>query len=158
MYWYSPEKVDTDHSWDLCYLTPVRFLRFYTTWLTGCKGPIQMKLIITTMVLHLASFWKWEFWEIGNGLFNALLPTKPDASEEIYCKWQIYRFATNPYVSQATTTMNLKKTIALLQSSLPSFLMRLNPPPRPSPLPRRIPRRRIGSLSNNEGEGYVNVT
>ena len=29
--------------------------------------------------------------------------------------------------------MNLKKTIALLQSSLPSFLMRLNPPPRPSP-------------------------
>ena len=134
MYWYSPEKVDTYHSWDLCYLTPVRFLRFYTTWLTGCKGPIQMKLIITRIVLHLASFWKWEFWEIGNGLFNALLPTKPDASEEIYCKWQIYRFATN-LVSQATTMNLKKKPIALLQSSLPFFLMRLNPPPRPSPSP-----------------------
>ena len=138
MYSYSPEKVDTYHSWDLCYLTPVRFLRFYTTWLTGCKGPIQMKLIITRMVLHLASFWKWEFWEIGNGLFNALLPTKPDASEEIYCKWQIYRFATNPCLPSNNNNELKKKTIALLQSSLPFFLMRLNPPAPPlslSPFP-----------------------
>ena len=114
------------------------------------KNGFVLSLVLT--------FWKWEFWGIGDGLLTALLPTKPDASEEIYCKWPIYRFATNPYVSQATTTMNLKKTIALLQSSLPSFLMRLNPRPAPLPLPRRIPRRRIGSLSNNEGEGYVNVT
>ena len=111
----------------------MRFFRFCPTWLDGCKGPIQMKLIITRMVLHLASFWKWGFWEIRDGLLTALFPTKPDASKEIYCKWQIYRFATNPYVSQATTTMNLKKTIALLQE-FPSFLMRLKPPPpRPSP-------------------------
>ena len=89
------------------------------------KNGFALSLVLT--------FWKWEFCGIGDGLLTALLPTKPDASEEIYCKWQIYRFATNPYVSQATTTMNLKKTIALLQSSLPSFLTRLNSPPRPSP-------------------------
>ena len=28
---------------------------------------MQMKLIITRKVLHLASFWKWEFWELRNG-------------------------------------------------------------------------------------------
>ena len=29
---------------------------------------MQMKLILTRKVLHLASFWKWEFLELGNGL------------------------------------------------------------------------------------------
>ena len=30
---------------------------------------IQIKLIFTAKVLHLASFWKWEFLELGSGLF-----------------------------------------------------------------------------------------
>ena len=29
---------------------------------------MQMKLIITRKVLHLALFWKWEFLELANGL------------------------------------------------------------------------------------------
>ena len=30
------------------------------------------KLIFTTKVSHLASFWKWDFLELGNGLFDFL--------------------------------------------------------------------------------------
>ena len=30
---------------------------------------MQIKLIIGTKVLHLASFWKWEFLELANGPF-----------------------------------------------------------------------------------------
>ena len=30
---------------------------------------MQIKLIFTTKVSHLASFWKWEFLELGNDLF-----------------------------------------------------------------------------------------
>ena len=33
---------------------------------------MQIKLIFTTKVSHLASFWKWDFLELGNGLFNVL--------------------------------------------------------------------------------------
>ena len=29
---------------------------------------MQIKLIFTTKVSHLASFWKWDFLELGNGL------------------------------------------------------------------------------------------
>ena len=31
---------------------------------------MQIKIIFTTKVSHLASFWKWDFLELGNGLFN----------------------------------------------------------------------------------------
>ena len=31
---------------------------------------MQIKLIFTTKVSHLASFWKWDFLELGNGLFR----------------------------------------------------------------------------------------
>ena len=31
---------------------------------------MQIKLIYTKKVLHLASFWKWEFWKLGNGLLT----------------------------------------------------------------------------------------
>ena len=34
---------------------------------------MQIKLIFTTKVSHLASFWKWDFLELGNGLLNTLL-------------------------------------------------------------------------------------
>ena len=30
---------------------------------------MQIKLIFTTKISHLASFWKWDFLELGNGLF-----------------------------------------------------------------------------------------
>ena len=30
---------------------------------------MQMKVIITKKVLHLASFWNWEFLELENGLW-----------------------------------------------------------------------------------------
>ena len=33
---------------------------------------MQMKLIFPTKVSHLASFWKWDFLELGNGLFHWL--------------------------------------------------------------------------------------
>ena len=33
---------------------------------------IQIKLICTRKVLHLASFWKWEFLELGNGLVQSI--------------------------------------------------------------------------------------
>ena len=29
---------------------------------------MQIKLIFTTKVSHLASFWKWDFLELGNGV------------------------------------------------------------------------------------------
>ena len=31
---------------------------------------MQIKLIFTTKVSHLASFWKWDFLELGNGLLH----------------------------------------------------------------------------------------
>ena len=31
---------------------------------------MQIKLIFTTKVSHLASFWKWDFLELGNGVFS----------------------------------------------------------------------------------------
>ena len=31
---------------------------------------MQIKLIFTTKVSHLASFWEWDFLELGNGLLN----------------------------------------------------------------------------------------
>ena len=31
---------------------------------------MQIKLIFTTKVSHLASFWKWDFLELGNGLLG----------------------------------------------------------------------------------------
>ena len=31
---------------------------------------MQIKLIFTTKVSHLASFWKWDFLELGNGLLD----------------------------------------------------------------------------------------
>ena len=31
---------------------------------------MQIKLIFTTKVSHLASFWKWDFLELGNGQFK----------------------------------------------------------------------------------------
>ena len=31
---------------------------------------MRKKLIFMTEVLHLASFWKWEFSELGNGLLR----------------------------------------------------------------------------------------
>ena len=34
---------------------------------------MQIKLIFTTKVSHLASFWKWEFLELRNGLFWSLI-------------------------------------------------------------------------------------
>ena len=33
---------------------------------------MQIKLIFTTKVSHLASFWKWDVLELGNGLLNSL--------------------------------------------------------------------------------------
>ena len=33
---------------------------------------MQIKLIFTKNVLHLASFWKWEFLDLGNGLLVVL--------------------------------------------------------------------------------------
>ena len=33
---------------------------------------MQIKLLFTRKVLHLPSFWKWEFLELGNGLFSWL--------------------------------------------------------------------------------------
>ena len=33
----------------------------------------EINLIFTTKVSHLASFWNWEFLELGNGQFNFLL-------------------------------------------------------------------------------------
>ena len=33
---------------------------------------MQIKLIFTTKVSHLASFWKWDFLELGNGLFESM--------------------------------------------------------------------------------------
>ena len=30
---------------------------------------MQIKLILTAKVFHLASFWKWEFLELGNALW-----------------------------------------------------------------------------------------
>ena len=90
------------------------------------KNGFALSLVLT--------FWKWEFWGIGDGLLTALLPTKPDASEEIYCKWQIYRFATNPYVSQATTTMNLKKNNSSI-ARVPFLPSSCALTPRPAPLP-----------------------
>ena len=35
---------------------------------------MQINIIFTGKVLHLASFWKWEFLEIGNGLSYMLFP------------------------------------------------------------------------------------
>ena len=32
---------------------------------------IQIKLIFTTKVSHLASFWEWDFLELGNGLLES---------------------------------------------------------------------------------------
>ena len=34
---------------------------------------MQIKLIFTTKVSHLASFWKWDFFELGNGLLVGAL-------------------------------------------------------------------------------------
>ena len=34
---------------------------------------MQIKLISTRKVMHLASFWKWEFLELGSGLFNVVI-------------------------------------------------------------------------------------
>ena len=34
---------------------------------------VQIKLIFTRKVVHLASFWKWGFLELGNGLFIVYL-------------------------------------------------------------------------------------
>ena len=31
---------------------------------------MQIKLIFTTKISHLASFWKWNVLELGNGLLN----------------------------------------------------------------------------------------
>ena len=31
---------------------------------------MQIKLIFTTKVSHLATFWEWDFLELGNGLFD----------------------------------------------------------------------------------------
>ena len=31
---------------------------------------MQIKLIFTTKVLHLVSYWNWEFLELGIGLFR----------------------------------------------------------------------------------------
>ena len=33
---------------------------------------IQIKLIFTTKFLHFASFWKWEFLKLGNGLLSVM--------------------------------------------------------------------------------------
>ena len=33
---------------------------------------MQIKLLFTRKVLHLPSFWKWEFLELGNSLFSWL--------------------------------------------------------------------------------------
>ena len=49
---------------------------FFKARLSDCKGldikmifnSHAMKLIFTWKVLHLASFWKWEFLELKNGL------------------------------------------------------------------------------------------
>ena len=37
--------------------------------------PMQIKLIFTTMILHLASFWKWEFLELGDGPIKVTRPS-----------------------------------------------------------------------------------
>ena len=40
----------------------------------------QIKIIFTRKVQHLASFWKWEFLELGNGLFQWHFHTYPDCA------------------------------------------------------------------------------
>ena len=35
---------------------------------------MQIKVIFTAKVFHLASFWKWDFLELGNGLFISTFP------------------------------------------------------------------------------------
>ena len=39
---------------------------------------MQIKFIFTTNVSHFASFWKWDFLELGNGLFHPMYTNKVD--------------------------------------------------------------------------------
>ena len=48
---------------------------------------IQMKLIFTAKVLHLASFWKWEFLELGSGLFWFFFSQKRPYGISINFNW-----------------------------------------------------------------------
>ena len=49
---------------------------------------MQIKLIFTTKVSHLASFWKWDFLELGNGLLWLLvisIPVNPSKTLQYPC-------------------------------------------------------------------------
>ena len=44
---------------------------------------MQIKLIFTTKVSHLASFWKWDFLELGNGSFLQSLLRRHFAGKQV---------------------------------------------------------------------------
>ena len=53
----------------LCFKTSLSAKPLIWKWLFVL---MQIKLIFPWKILHLASFWKWEFLERGNGLLNSL--------------------------------------------------------------------------------------
>ena len=53
---------------------------------------MQIKLIFTTKVLHWASFWKWEFLELGNGHLAHPLILNLSCSTCLYFQMQVFVF------------------------------------------------------------------
>ena len=45
---------------------------------------MQIKLIFTTKVFHIASFWKWEILELGNGLLYSQTESGSGNSERAW--------------------------------------------------------------------------
>lgn len=50
---------------------------------------MRMKLIFTTKVLHVTSFWKWEFLDLGNGLYRSKLNLLGNRLSQLVC-WLTY--------------------------------------------------------------------
>ena len=51
---------------------------------------MQIKLIFTRKFVHLASFWKWGFLELGSGLFNPLNPLSPSSDQDQFSPNKIH--------------------------------------------------------------------
>ena len=75
--------------------------------------PSKIKLIFTRKVLHLAWFWKWEFLELGDGIFDITFIT-----------WTRYYWANSSLIGMSNTGLSPAHrsrvwtcSIALLKSS-----------------------------------------
>ena len=53
---------------------------------------MQIRLVLTREIVHLASFWKWGFLELGSGLFNSCFTIHLKVPKEAYFLGFLFNF------------------------------------------------------------------